>query len=338
MNSLERVMKVRNRMKISIKIPLLFLVLFLNSCIINHLSLFPGIEPLNEIVVEGSGKEKILVIDISGVISDEGHNGGIGEAPKVGMIERIKEELLKAETDPTIRVVLLQVNSPGGTVMASDLIYHEIMQFKQKTGKKVISAITGVGASGAYYIASAADQIVAHPSAITGSIGVIMLNLNLQGLLEKIGVGAESIKSGAQKDTGSPFREMTQEDRRILQGVIDTFQSRFLSVVAQGRKGMTQEQIKQISDGRIFTADQAKNLGLIDQIGYMDTAIDLAKQEAGIKAAQVILYRRPSQYANNIYSTASPSQPNALAGVTSMVDPKKLLQSRSQNFFYLWMP
>ncbi len=313
----------------------LFLAFSLQGCIINHLSLFPGIEPLKEVVVEGSGNEKILIIDISGVISEETNRGGGGiggGAPELGMVERIKEELFKAEADKEIRAVLLRINSPGGTVTASDLIYHEVMRFKEKTGKKVIASIGGIGASGAYYIASAADQIVAHPTAITGSIGVIMLHLNLQGLLEKIGVGAEAIKSGPQKDTGSPFREMTQEDRRILQGMIDTLQVRFLSVVKQGRKGID---IKLISDGRIFTTDEAIKLKLIDQVGYMDSAIDLAKQTAGIKEARVILYRRPSQYANNVYSTVL-SQPDLLGGHVAFA--KDLLQGRPLNFFYLWMP
>ncbi|MBI3598578.1 MAG: signal peptide peptidase SppA [Nitrospirae bacterium] len=322
----------------------LFLPLFLSGCIINHLSLFPGIEPLKEIVVEGSGHEKILIIDLSGVISEETNRGGGGiggGAPETGMIEQIKEELLMAERDKDVRAVLLRINSPGGTVTASDLIYHEVVQFKQKTGKKVIASIAGIGASGAYYIASAADQIVAHPTAITGSIGVITLHLNLQGLLEKIGVGAEAIKSGPQKDTGSPFREMTAEDRRILQGMIDTLQARFLSVVAQGRKMIHQEQMKIISDGRIFTTDEAKEFGLIDQIGYIDSAIELAKQTAGIKEARIILYRRPSQYANNVYSLAA-IQPNLFTGDSATGDvipiAKELLQGRSLNFFYLWMP
>ncbi len=325
-------------MKNSIKIIFIFLFLPLSGCIINHLSLFPGIEPLKEIVVEGSGNEKILIIDLAGVISEEKHRegGGIGGgAPELGMIEQIKEELLMAEQDKDVRAVLLRINSPGGTVTASDLIYHEVMRFKEKTGKKVIASISGIGASGAYYIASAADVIVAHPTAIVGSIGVIMLHLNVQGLLEKIGVGAEAIKSGPQKDTGSPFREMTPEDRKILQGMIDTLQRRFLSVVAQGRKGMD---IKRISDGRIFTTDEAIELKLIDQIGYIDSAIELAKQTAGIKAARVILYRRPTQYANNVYSQVSVTQTDPLAGISPLIDPKTLLQDRSLNFFYLWMP
>jgi len=326
-------------MKTAIKIMLSFLVFFMQGCIINHLSLFPGITPLQEIVLEGSGNEKIVIMDISGVISEDqkGGGGGIGGGfPEPGMIAQIKEELLKAEKDKHVRAVLLRINSPGGTVTASDLIYHELMRFKEKTGKKVIASIGGIGASGAYYISSAADQIVAHPTAITGSIGVIMLHLNLQGLLEKIGVGAEAIKSGQQKDTGSPFREMTPEDRRILQGMIDTLQKRFLSVVLQGRKGMDKEQLKLISDGRIFTTDEAKKLGLIDQIGYIDSAIDLAKQEAGIKEARVILYRRPSQYANNIYSSARFFQQPDLLSIAPLA--KELLQDRSLNFFYLWMP
>ncbi len=312
------------------KTGVLFSALFLSGCI--TISLFPTLTPLEETVLEGKGKGKILLLNVSGIISEES-GGGIVEEPD--MVAQIKEELLKAERDQSVVAVVLNINSPGGTVTASDLIYYEILQFKERTGKKVIASISGLGASGAYYIAMASDRIVAHPTAITGSIGVIMLHINVHGLLEKIGVGAEAIKSGSHKDVGSPFREMTPEDRGILQGMINTMQGRFLEVVAKGRKEMTEEQIKEISDGRIFTTAEAKRLNLIDQIGHLDHAINLAKQEAGIAEAKIIRYRRSHQYINNIYSHAEPSLDPLSAW---KVDPKNLLKGRSVNFFYLWMP
>ncbi len=312
------------------KTVLLFLTMLLSGCI--SIPLFPPLAPLQETVLEGEGKGKVLLINISGIISEE-LRGGVVDEPS--MVARVKEELIKAERDKSIAAVVLDINSPGGTVIASDLIYYEILRFKERTGKKVIASISGMGASGAYFIAMAADRIVAHPSAILGSIGTILLHINVHGLLEKIGVGAEAIKSGLHKDMGSPYREMTPEDRNILQGMINSMQERFLEVVAKGRPEMGPEQMKEIADGRIFTTAEAKKLKLIDQIGHMDHAINLAKQEAGIAEARVILYRRPGQYINNIYSHVVP-QIDPLSALK--VDPRDLLKGRSVNFFYLWLP
>ncbi len=313
------------------KTTLVFLMsLLLSGCL--TINLFQPPAPLEEKVLEGEGKDKILLLNISGVISEEAPEGLV-EDPD--MVARVKEELLLAEKDKSVKAILLNINSPGGTVTASDLIYHEIMQFKARSGKKVTTSISGLGASGAYYIAMASDRIMAHPTAVVGSVGVIMLNMNLQGLLEKIGVTAETIKSGAQKDTGSPFRKMTQEDRDILQGMIMSMQERFLEIVAKGRPKMSPEQIKDISDARVFTSAEAKRLNLIDQIGYLDEAIVLAKKDVGLAEAKIISYRRPSQYVNNIYSRLSPRIDPLSAW---KLDPKDLLKGRPSNFFYLWMP
>ena len=315
---------------------LISLFLSLSGCIFNQVSLFPRVAPLKETVVEGSGTEKILLLDLSGVISEESiADGGSplgGGAVEPSMVARVKEELQKATKDNHIRAVVLRINSPGGTVTASDIIYHEVMQFKEKTGKKVIASIGGIGASGGYYIAAAADQIVANPTAITGSIGVIMLHFNVQGLLEKIGVGTEAIKSGPYKDMASPFREISPEDRKILQDKINSMYERFLEVVAKGRKQIDPGEMRAIADGRIYTSEEAKKLNLIDQIGYLDAAINLAKQEAGLTDAKVVLYNRPHRYANNIYSKT------ALTPDWMSADPRSLLRERSSNFFYLWMP
>ena len=225
-------------MGVIVKTYLLILAFTAWGCTFN-ISLFPELQPLQEKVLEGRGENKILIVDISGVISEESGDGMV-EEPSI--VARVKEELLVAEQDKQIKAVVLRINSPGGTVTASDLIYHEILRFKEKTGVKVIAAISGMGASGAYYIAMAADKVVAHPTAITGSIGVIMLHMDLHGLLEKFGVGADAIKSGARKDMGSPFRKMMPEDRDLFQKMILEMQGQFLEIVAKGRKEITPKQ------------------------------------------------------------------------------------------------
>ncbi|TAJ96845.1 MAG: signal peptide peptidase SppA [Candidatus Manganitrophaceae bacterium] len=307
--------------------------MLLSGCIRNYITLFPQPGPVKENVVDGSGEDKVLLLDIAGVISEEKPDGLI---EKPDMVARIKEELKKAEGDKAVKAIVLRINSPGGTVTASDIIYHEISAFKERTGRKVIASIGDVGASGGYYIAMAADRVLAHPTAVTGSIGVILLHVNLQGLMEKVGIGAEAIKSGAHKDMGIPTKPLAPEDRELFQSMINSMYDRFLQVVSQGRKGLAAERIKTLADGRIYTAPQAKEAGLIDDIGYLDQAIDLAKSEAGIKQAKVILYSQPSAYNNNIYSQAVQKEENPFA--TWGVDPKRLLQGGAPKFLYLWMP
>jgi protease-4 len=308
------------------------ILLLLSGCIYN-ISLLPQAGPLEEKVVEGSGDDKVLLLDVSGVISEEKPDGLLD---RPDMVARIKEELKKAEADKGVKAVVLRINSPGGTVTASDIIYHEIRRFKERTGRKVVASIVDVGASGGYYIAMAADRVLAHPTAVTGSIGVIMLHVNLQGLMEKVGVGAEAIKSGENKDLGIPTKPLSPEDREIFQKMIDNMYARFLEVVQQGRQGLAADRIRTLADGRIYTATEAKEVGLVDQIGYLDQAIDLAKSEAGIKEAKVILYSRAGQQVNNIYSEAIRKEVNPLS--TWGIDPKRLLQGGSAKFLYLWMP
>src|SRR5207249_10158147 len=220
------------------------------------------------------------------------------------LVARIKDELTLAAEDEHIKALLLRINSPGGTVTASDIIYHEIMAFKQKRKIPVVAVIMDLGASGGYYIAVTGDRIIAHPTSVTGSVGVIMLRVSAEGLLQKIGVEASAIKSGAKKDIGSPFRPMTEDERAIFQSMINGFFSRFLEVVTKGRKALPADQLKLIADGRVLTGPQAVQLGLVDQVGYLDDGIAAAKQLAGLADARVVMYVRPGTYKNNIYSQA----------------------------------
>ncbi len=259
-------------------------LLMLSGCI--SVSLFPTPGPLTETQLSGEGSDKVLIVDVSGLIAST-TQGTLIKQPSLPA--RIKEELTMALEDPRIQAVVLRINSPGGTVTASDIIYHEIQVFKKKRDIPVIASIMDVGASGGYYVALASDHIVAHPSSVTGSLGVIMLTLNAAGLLEKVGVEATSITSGPHKDIGSPFRTMTSKEQAIFQSVIDSFYEQFLDVIHQGRPKLTMTAIRTHADGRIYSAAQAYERGLIDQVGYLEDAMEQAKKKAGLKKAKGVV-------------------------------------------------
>jgi protease-4 len=190
-----------------------------------------------------------------------------------------------------------------------------------------------VGASGGYYVALAADSIFAHPTTVTGSIGVVMLTVNAQGLMEKIGVTPLAIKSGAKKDAGSPFRALTQDEQAIFQGVIDEMYGRFVRLIVQSRR-IPEERVRAFADGRIYTAEQAQALGLVDRIGYLDDAVAAAKKAAQVTEARLVMYHRPKEYRANFYSTTpvTPGPDAALAQLaTTLVGP-------GPRFMYLWWP
>ncbi len=216
--------------------------------------------------------DKIAVVDIKGVITS---SRGIVE-----QIEKLKE-------DSDVKAIILRINSPGGGVGPSQEIYREVLRAKEK--KKIIASMESVAASGGYYVACASDIIVANPGTITGSIGVVMEFSNVEDLLKKIGLRSYVIKSGKHKDIGSPLREMTSEEKAILQSVIDSVHSQFVRAVAEGRN-MEEGKIRRIADGRIFSGEQAKELGLVDRLGSLQDAIEIAAEMIGIEGKPVVVY------------------------------------------------
>lgn len=312
-------------------IAVLALALMQAACV--TINLPPGPGTLEEHKVSGTGKDKVLLMDISGVISSD-NKDGFYTTP--GMLATVKEELERAGKDERVKAIVLRINSPGGTVTASDIIYHELKTFKTTRKIPVVAAIMDVGASGGYYIAAAADAVLAHPSSVTGSIGVIMLTVNARGLLEKVGVETNAVTSGPRKDMGSPFRTMLPEERAIFQSVIDGFYQRFLQIVQDGRPNLSGETIKKLADGRIYSGEQAKASGLIDEIGYLEDAVELAKKKAGLTDARVVTYRRPGEYQNNIYSRLVAPAPS-LANLAT-IDLLSMVRGGSPQFMYLWMP
>ncbi len=316
-------------------IPLLFI---LASCV--SISISPQTKPLKEKVLEGEGHPKILVLDLDGVISFSGKPGGIGTMSRPSPVAYFKEALVKAQSDKDIAGLIIRINSPGGGVTASDVIYHEITAFKKKKKVPVYAYIMDVGASGGYYVAQSADRIIASPTALTGSIGVIAMKFDIEGLMSKVGVREETYKSGAEKDFWSPFRPSTPREKAMLQGIIDSLFARFMHVVSENRKkGLTQSQLLALADGRIFTADQALKNGLIDQEAYLDDAIVGLKKSLGITKARVVTYARPSTFKPTVYSSApfkteSEAERSGLFSIFS----GSLSPEPGVAFMYLWNP
>jgi protease-4 len=208
--------------------------------------------------------------------------GKVGVVPVSGTItdsDDIVEALRDFQHAHSIKAVVVRIDSPGGGVAASQEIYHAILELRAE--KPVVASFGGVAASGGYYIASACDAIVANPGSLTGSIGVIMEMGNVQELLQKIGVQAEVLKAGTYKDMGSPVRPLTDEERAILQQMIDSVHTQFITAVASGRK-MDEAKVRALADGRIYSGEQAHALGLVDSLGGLRDAIAMAAERGGI--------------------------------------------------------
>ena len=306
----------------------------LSGCSLVTLDFQPRIRPLEEKTVEGKGSSKILLLDLSGFLSEDVPSFSIGAPPpRVPLLARVREELRKAEDDERVKALVVRINSPGGTITASDILYHELLAFKARKKVPVIAAIMDVGASGGYYAALAADTIVVNPTTITGSIGVVMVTVNAQGLLEKIGVAPLAIKSGPMKDAGSPFRPLTEPERAVFQGVIDDMHGRFVRLIAQSRK-MPEDRVRAFADGRIYTADEALRLGLVDRVAYLEDVVALARERAGLDEAKVVMYHRPKEYRANIYSlTPTPS-----TAESTLAQFAAAFGGGGPRFLYLWWP
>lgn len=312
------------------------LALVLSGCSVISIDLTPRIRPLKEQTVEGKGADKLLLVDVSGLITDETTRPLLSLEPapeRVPMLARVREELQKAAKDSKVRALILRINSPGGTVTASDIIYREVMEFKRTTHRPVVAVMMDVAASGGYYIALSADTIVAHPTTVTGSIGTILITVNAEGLMQKLGVATTAIKSAEHKDMGSPFRALTPAERAIFQSVIDDLQRQFVAKVA-ARRHLAPDVADRLADGRIYAADQALADHLIDRIGYVSDAVALARQAAGLTEARVIVYRRPHQYRATYYARSDAPAP----GMASSLGPLAMLAGGGPRFLYLWWP
>jgi protease-4 len=293
-----------------------------------------GKQPLQERVVEGEGRDKILLVDVSGIISDVPSSRAFGLVEEESTVGRLEAQLAKARDDDRVRALVVHVQSPGGGVTASDILYGELRRFAREEQIPVVAALGNLATSGGYYTALAADRIVAHPTTVTGSIGVIMMNLNVEGLLGKLGVEDATVKAGDHKDLLSPLRRADPVERAIVQDVLDAMHRRFVSIVRERRPGLATERVAIITDGRIFDAQTALDLGLVDAIGDLTAAVDLAKELAQVETARVVRYGRGSETPETLHARAAGSErPSLLAELLAGAGPDV-----GPRFFYLWAP
>jgi protease-4 len=229
------------------------------------------------------------VIQINGMIASGADAGGLFSA--VAGSESIMEQLRRAARDPSVKAVVLRLNTPGGTAAASQEIALEVDRLRQ-AGKKVVASMGDVAASGGYWIACRCDRIVANPGTITGSIGVIMETQNLQGLYEKLGVDPVVFKSGPHKDMGSTSRVVTEQEQKIFQGMVDDMYKQFVETVSEGR-GLERARVREVADGRVFTGSQAMANGLVDDLGNFYDALKIAADLAGIKGEPQVIDLSP---------------------------------------------
>lgn len=292
-----------------------------------------GEKKIKEVVlVKSRAKAKILIVDVAGILGTTLNYGLLDREGDI--LSQVYHRLQLAAEDPDVRGVILRVDTPGGEVTASDILYNEIVKFRERTTKPVVTLMMGLATSGGYYVASGTDYIIAHPSTITGSIGVISVFPNLKELFSKIGVEVNVIKSGDLKDSGSAFREMTEEEKALFQGIIDELYQRFLDVVLYGRdNALSLDELKTLADGRIYTAQQAIKLRLVDEIGYFDNALAKVKTLAQVRDAKVISYTYYPKRKTNLYAK-SLGAPTVFEGE----EFKDVFKSLKSGFYYLWLP
>ena len=266
---------------------------------------------------KGPPDNKIAVINVDGLIDG-------------GQAEEVYRQIEAARQDRTIKGLIIRVDSPGGTISASDRIYKEIRDYRRERGLPAVAFMQGIAASGGYYTSVACEKIIAEPTAITGSIGVVMMHFVFENLLEnKLGIQPVFLTKGAKKDWPSSFRAPSQEELAYLQDrLLEPSYQRFVSVVKEGRQEvLSAGEVEKLADGSIFVADQALQVKLIDQVGYLDDAIATVQAMAGIEDAQVIEYRRPF----SLFGLLS-----AKSGPFPKLDRKTLFEFGTPQILYLW--
>jgi protease-4 len=331
-----------------VALSLMVFLVMLTGCGVPSFLVTPvsGSQALREEVVEEGqafGGGKIAIIEVQGLLSDIRTGGFLqpGENP----LSLFTQELEKAEKDDDVKAIVLRVNSPGGTVTAADTMYQLVRRFKEHTHKPVIAATQEVAASGAYYVSCAADIIIAHPTSIVGSIGVIFSNFDVTDGLAKLGIQSRAIHTGTLKEMGSPFKHETPLEKSVMAEMVNEYYIRFAGVVKENRPNVKEmpppppanepTDYAGIFSGRVWSGSRAVELGLADRTGLLSDAIGLARTMAKAPHAKAILYKRPYGYGGSIYAENQTPEPKAnviqlnLPGATSILPA---------GFYYLWQP
>ncbi len=279
--------------------------------------------------VSGDGPEKIAVVPVVGTItSAETSVGGVQSTATPG---GLADALRQASDDPSVVAVVLEINSPGGGVTASDEMHQSILDFKKNTGKPVVVSMGDTAASGGYYISTAADRIVANETTLTGSLGVIFQLTNFSEAADKYGISQVVIKSGKFKDIGNAFRKMEPEEREILQSLVDESYEEFVSVISEGRD-MPKDRVRELADGRIYSGSRAEELGLVDSFGGLDEAAAIAAERAGATETTVVRYVETPSLRETLLARLAPREPE----VEQVMDAAGL--NLEPKPYYLYMP
>lgn len=306
----------------------------------------PGDQRLTTTVVEPDGhwfSDRVAVIDVTGLIINAEKPGLLqrGENP----VSELHEKLREAADDRRVKAVVLRMNTPGGGVTASDAMYREVVRFREETGKPVVALMMDVTASGGYYVACAADRIVTYPTSVVGSIGVIVQTISVKPALSKIGIQAEALTSGKNKEAGSPLSVLTDDHREVLQGLVDDYYARFVNIVREARPDIPADRFADLTDGRVLSGEQAAAVGMADQVGDLTDAHKLAIGLAGIDHADMMIYHRQLEYVGSPYAAAA----NTSAAGGSPTTQINLMQlnlngglpgfdSGPVGVYYLWRP
>jgi protease-4 len=291
----------------------------------------------------GFGAGKIVIIPVEGMLADA-RSGGFLQASE-NPLSLFTQELEKAEADDSVKAIVLRVNSPGGTVTSADTMYQMVKRFKAHTHKPVIAAMQEVAASGAYYVSCASDKIIAHPTSVVGSIGVIFSNFDVTDGLANIGIASRAIHTGTLKEMGSPFKHETLLEKSVMQEMVNEYYVRFTSVVKENRPNVQEtpppppatqpSTYAGIFSGRVWSGARAVELGLADETGMLSDAIKAAKTAAKAPNAKVVLYKRPYGYGGSIYARSQTPEPQANVLQLNLPGAQSILPS---GFYYLWQP
>jgi len=292
----------------------------------------------------GPSEGTIALIDVRGLISDVRMPGLLGSVPSP--TDQLVARLDAAAKDSNVKAIILRINSPGGTVTGSDIMFHEVRRFAEKTGKPVIASLGEVAASGGYYLACSADIIVAQPTTITGSIGVIIPTINFSDGLGRIGIKSRDVISGPNKNMASPFEPVREGNYVVLQGIVDEFYARFKLIVTERRPPFSLAATPEAVDGRVMTGARAVEIGLADQEGSIRDAYELAKTKAGLKTGRLVKFTSPDDRPRTPYAAVDGLTPEGRAGeqeinlVQIRLDSATLpgLASGASGVYYLWLP
>jgi protease-4 len=279
--------------------------------------------------VSGTGPDKIAVVPVEGVIAPA--DSTVGRIQPTNTPDGLAAALRQAKEDESVAAVVIEVNSPGGGVTASDEMHQSILDFKESSGKPVVVSMEDTAASGGYYISTAADRIVANKTTLTGSLGVIFALTDFSELADRYGVEQEVVKSGKFKDMGSSFRDLTPEEREILQSIVDESYDEFVGVIVEGR-GLSEERVREIADGRVYSGEQAKELGLVDSFGGLDEAAEISRTLSNVEEATVVRYVQKPTFFETLMARFAPQEPE----VVQIIDEAGL--NLEPKPYYLYLP